>query len=152
MSDVLPALRDRIQATTFVDTHEHLIEEASRLAEAGSPRLRTNDDFASLFHNYARDDLVSAGMPASDLFSFLSPTVEPAEKWRLVEPYWRHCRHTGYIQAVAYTAERLFDHREWSAASVERLSDARLPPRAPAPRPRRLRPTRRRMAASSAGR
>lgn len=123
MSAVLPVLRNRIQATTFVDTHEHLVEEATRLARPDGTPFGPCDDFASLFHNYARDDLVSAGMPASDLHSFLSPTVEPAEKWRLVEPYWRHCRHTGYLQAVACTAERLFDHREWSAASVERLSE-----------------------------
>jgi uncharacterized protein len=119
----LPVVHDRIRATTFVDSHEHLVEESTRLARAVGSSAWPCDDFAVLVNQYARDDLRSSGMPVSALRRFFSPDVEPAEKWRLVEPHWRHCRHSGYLRAVELTAERLFDHRDWSTDGVERLSE-----------------------------
>ena len=122
-SQPLAALRERLTATPFVDTHEHLCEESTRLAPVGSSPYRQCDDFALLFSNYARDDLLSSGMAGEELRRFFSPTVEPAEKWRLLAPYWPRCRHTGYVQAATLAAERLFGPVEWSAAGVEQLSD-----------------------------
>lgn len=123
MTDLLPALRERVQATTFVDTHEHLLEERTRLAGPGAHPQLPCDDFALLFRHYAADDLLAAGMPLVDWERFFAPAVEPGEKWRLVDPFWRHCQHTGYLQAVTRAAALLFDEHTWDAATAERLTE-----------------------------
>jgi hypothetical protein len=112
----------RIQETMFIDTHEHLLEESTRLGRPGNHNLNPCDDFALLFKHYAEDDLQSAGMPPAALEQFFSPSLEPAAKWRLVEPFWRRCRHTGYLQAVSRTAQTLFGESAWNAVAAERVT------------------------------
>ena len=119
----LPHLQRLIERTPFVDTHEHLLEERTRLAGAGAHRYQPCDDFALLFSQYARDDLASAGMPADALERFFATDVEPGEKWRLVEPHWRRCRHTGYLQALTLAIRLLFGEAGWSAAAAERVTE-----------------------------
>ena len=63
---VLSALAERINATPFVDTHEHLLEERTRLAGAGAHSLQPCVDAALLFAHYAKDDLWSSGMSAAE--------------------------------------------------------------------------------------
>jgi uncharacterized protein len=60
------SLREKIEQTAFLDTHEHLLEEATRLGGPGSHRLVPCTDAALLFHHYGADDLHSAGMPPGD--------------------------------------------------------------------------------------
>jgi hypothetical protein len=123
MADVAAALRERIAATRFIDTHEHLLEERTRLAGAGAHRLQPCDDFALLFKHYAADDLLSAGMPTAEAERFFAPEVEPGEKWRIVAPYWERARHTGYLQAVTLTAAQLFGEERWDAGAAERVTE-----------------------------
>ncbi|MBE7503582.1 MAG: amidohydrolase family protein [Verrucomicrobiales bacterium] len=116
------ALFDKVQATTFIDTHEHLIEETDRLQGTAHPRVPC-DDFALLFSHYLDSDLATAGMPAADLKRFLSPGIEPAEKWRLLEPWWPAVKHTGYAQAVRIALEQLYGVVDLSAATVRQAQE-----------------------------
>src|SRR5262249_22069198 len=77
---------------------------------------------ALLFRHYAFDDLLVAGLPPAKAQHFFDPAVEPAEKWRLLEPFWRRCQHTGYLQAVTLAVAALFDEHEWSASAAERIT------------------------------
>jgi uncharacterized protein len=122
MSGVRTELEYRIQQTRFMDTHEHLLEETTRLAGPGNHKLQPCDDFALLFEHYAQDDLRSAGMPAAALDQFFSVALEPAAKWRLLEPYWRRCQHTGFLEAIRRTVALLFDEQRWDAAAAERIT------------------------------
>jgi predicted TIM-barrel fold metal-dependent hydrolase len=120
---VLADLRDRIQATPFVDTHEHLLEERTRLSGAGAHRLLPCVDAALLFAHYAKDDLWSSGMAREEEARIFSADVAPGEKWPVLEPYWRRARHTGYLRAVAETARALFGVDELDRSSFAALSD-----------------------------
>ena len=84
---VLAELKERISATQFVDTHEHLLEERTRLAGAGAHRLLPCVDAALLFAHYAKDDLWSSGMTAAEEARIFSPEVAPPDKWELLEPH-----------------------------------------------------------------
>jgi uncharacterized protein len=119
---VRTAIRERVQATAFVDTHEHLLEESTRLA--GSHRLLPCRDAALLFHHYAGDDLWSAGLSVEEQTRLFAPDVDPADKWYLLEPYWRRTRHTGYLQAVERTLRILFGVEELDGGAFVRVSDA----------------------------
>jgi hypothetical protein len=120
---ILPTLSDAIQSTLFVDTHEHVVEETTRLAGPGAHSLQPCDDAALLFYHYAADDLWSSGMPADDRDRFFSPDVDPSDKWSIVKLYWERSRHTGYVRAVSQTIEALFDITELDAAGFVRITE-----------------------------
>jgi predicted TIM-barrel fold metal-dependent hydrolase len=120
----LAALRETIDTTLFVDTHEHLLEEQTRLQGAATQRSVPCTDAALLFHHYANDDLHAAGMTPAMRSRFYAPDSGPDEKWSLLAPFYARCRHTGYLQAVRWTARLLFGEDEFDAASFARISQA----------------------------
>lgn len=119
-----PEVRAFVEETRFVDTHEHLLEERTRLAGAGASRLQPCVDAALLFAHYAKDDLWSAGMSQIEQDRFFSPEVDPIDKWPIVAPYWQRARHTGYLRAVAETIERVYGVDRLDASAFGRVSDA----------------------------
>ena len=98
--EISEALYDQIEPMRTIDTHEHLFEEPTRLAD--------QLDFSSLFDAYANADLVSAGMSSSDHGRFMSPATDLDEKWRMAAPYWEAARHTGYSTAIRLTIRDLY--------------------------------------------
>jgi len=119
-SEIRRLLRDRVQAAPLIDTHEHLIEEAERLQGVTNPRVPC-DDWALLFSHYLNSDLRTSGMPPAELQRFLSPDLDPIEKWRVLKPYWPAVKNTGYAQAVRIAIRELYDVEELSASTVGRV-------------------------------
>jgi hypothetical protein len=109
-------LAEAIDATPWIDVHEHLVDERHRLGEVGyeftevfGEETRIPGDWAALVTGgYAIDDLVSAGLPAADAVRFASDGLEPLEKWGLIEPYVDAVRLTGSWRAAEIAAGRLF--------------------------------------------
>jgi hypothetical protein len=122
-SDLQAALRERADELRFVDTHEHLLEEATRLKGPGAHNLQPCVDAALLFFHYSRDDLWSAGMPREVERVLYAPDGDPRQKWSLVEPFWRRTRHTGYLRAVAESCRILYDVEQMDADAFARVSD-----------------------------
>ena len=120
--EIRALVRQRVDATPFVDTHEHLLEEKTRLAGAGSPEIRC-DDWAFVLAHYFDSDLLSAGMPEKEHQRLFSATVDPLEKWRIVEPWWPLARHTGYGRAVAIALQELYGVDSLSASTVARVQE-----------------------------
>jgi predicted TIM-barrel fold metal-dependent hydrolase len=119
-ADVAQVIADRVFQTPLIDTHEHLLEEKERLQGTRHPRVRC-DDWALLFSHYLDSDLLSAGMPRKELDRFLSPNVEPQDKWRLLAPYWPAVKNTGYGQAVRLALAELYGVSELSAETVAKV-------------------------------
>lgn len=115
-------IRDLVEATPFVDTHEHLLEEGTRLA--GKPTsFYQATDWSLLFRHYLGDDLASAGMPNADLNRFFAPETGVDEKYRLLAPWWQRTLHTGYAQAVRWAIEDLYGIRSLDERSVHLLAE-----------------------------
>ena len=112
-------LGEAIDATPWIDVHEHLVDERHRLGDAGyeftevfGEETRIPGDWSALLTGgYAVDDLVSAGLPADAARRLASDGPEPLEKWELVEPYLDAVRLTGAMRAVDISTERLFGLR-----------------------------------------
>ena len=113
------------ESTLFVDTHEHVLEERTRLAgpEGSSRPAQALKDFAVLFSHYADADLLSAGMPRTDLDGIFSPGLDPREKWRLLAPWYERTRLTGYLTNVRESLRILYGEEDISAENVERISE-----------------------------
>jgi len=131
-------LGEAIDATPWIDVHEHLVDERHRLGEHGyefvevfGERTRIPGDWSALLTGgYAIDDLVSAGLPAEAARRFMSDGPEPLEKWELVEPYLEAVRFTGSMRAAELTTERLFGlrlGRDTCEEIDERCRDLRRP-------------------------
>jgi len=116
-------IREIVWATPFIDTHEHLVEEGDRLAGTTEASLLPADDWSAVFHQYLSDDLDSAGMPADAQRRFYAPGLGPAEKFKLVEPWWAKVRLTGYGRAVRETLRGLYGEDDLTAASAPRIAE-----------------------------
>jgi hypothetical protein len=124
-------IRALVAATPWIDTHEHLVEESTRLEPpvAGS-ELHPCDDWAYLLWHYALDDLHSAGLPAKARTLFISPDVDPADKWTLLAPYYERTKNTAYMRAARESIEKLFGLPLGPETVVEitrRMKDLRRP-------------------------
>ena len=96
---ITPEIEELVNRTWLVDTHEHLVEESTRLEGVGP--LVPCQDFAYLFFFYVERDLASAGMPQGDIKKNSSrltliwmksgvcsnPTMRKA---RTLGTFWRH--------------------------------------------------------------
>jgi hypothetical protein len=116
-----------VEATPFVDTHEHLIEESMRVGGETNGGNYPCDDWSYLFMHYCGDDLCVSGMPDADFKMFLSPDTALDEKYLLVAPYWERVKHTGYGRAVRLALRGLYDiddlTEETAPAIEERYRD-----------------------------
>ena len=116
-------IRDWVEATPLIDTHEHLIEESARVSGKLDERLLPCNDWAYLFSSYLNDDLVNAGLPLEDEKRFLSPDVSAGEKYRLIAPYWERTKHTGYALSVRETFRGLYGEDDLTAESAPRIAE-----------------------------
>jgi len=105
-TDYRVAIRQRVEETPLVDTHEHLLEEEARL-QGDHPRIRVND-WPLLFAHYLDSDLLTAGMPRAQLDAFFAKDTDPLKKWEIIEPWWPAVRNTGYGQAVEIAMRRVY--------------------------------------------
>lgn len=112
----------RVRRTPFVDTHEHLVEEESRINWQPSPVLPCND-WALLFSHYLDSDLVVAGMPEADRARLLSPETDLRAKWTLVERWWPLVRYTGYGQALSHSIQTIHGIRDLNGTTVRTLEE-----------------------------
>ncbi len=119
-SDARKAIREAVFKAPLIDTHEHLPDERERLQGAPRPRVPC-DDWALLFSHYLNSDLLVAGMPKADMDQFLSAKVEPADKWKLLAPYWPAVKNTGYAQATRLAIRELYGVEEISAATIHKV-------------------------------
>jgi predicted TIM-barrel fold metal-dependent hydrolase len=114
-TEVRRTIAARVEATRFIDTHEHLCEEQVRLSRQGP------DDWSVLLAGYLGSDLLTAGMPQADFQKFFSKGLSPASKWKLVEPYWPAVKTTGYGQAARISIRCLYGVDDLSSETVERI-------------------------------
>jgi hypothetical protein len=101
----------------IIDTHEHL---------PGSERKRdpSGDFFTEYLSHYFNRDLISAGMPKEDMTKVLDASLPVMERWRLCEPYWALCRHTGYGRALDKAVQAVYGLPRIDGSSVEALDEA----------------------------
>ena len=120
-SDVRKRIFEKVFATTFVDTHEHLPDESERLNGNYCRARGRGDDWSIIFAHYADSDMRSAGISPKQYADFFSPSVDPMKKWDLLSPYWPHIKNTGYGQAVRIAMKELYGVEELCARTVKQV-------------------------------
>ena len=118
-NDIRKVIFKKVSQTPFYDTHEHLMDESVRLK--GTDERLPCDDWALVLWHYLNNDMRTAGMSKKICNKFLSPKINPLDKWALLEPYWSAIKNTGYGQAVCITLKELYDVDELSAKTVKKV-------------------------------
>jgi len=109
-------ITDFIDGMSVVDTHEHIMSPEKL-------KQRTSLDFMVLLHHYSADDIKSAGMSDETFRLLLKDSLSPADKWKILEPYWKGSSGTGYNRVALLTADKLFNVKDINASSVTELSE-----------------------------
>lgn len=120
--DIREALEERVNATSFVDTHEHLIEEEHRLA--GKHRRIKSNDWSFLLSHYLDSDLRVSGMTEQESKAFFGSDVDPVSKWDILAPYWPRVRQTGYGRAVDLAVRKLYEAEGLGRDTVRKIQDS----------------------------
>jgi len=110
-------LRQRIDATPMVDSHEHLQDEFER--------LKDNKNCIRLFQHYLGDDFVAAGMSSRDIvFGKETEKEDPIILWRRIEPFWNAVKNTGYGMAARITIKKLYGIDKIEEKTIPQLQQA----------------------------
>lgn len=98
----------------IIDTHEHLPPHEHD---------RIKRDFLSEYlSQYVGSDLISAGMPVQDRIKAMDSSRDLMERWKLVKPYWRNARFSGYGREATKSAEILYGIKQISEETIEELN------------------------------
>ncbi|MBI4557715.1 MAG: amidohydrolase family protein [Candidatus Hydrogenedentes bacterium] len=119
---MIQEIAELIRATAWVDTHEHLWDESTRLRLSAEGKFPS--DFSAFFFGYPTSDLLSAGLPAECHQRLFSPVVDVATKWRDIEPYYKPTWHTGYMRNVRASIHALTGEDEIDGSNCGRISEA----------------------------
>ena len=120
-SDVRKRIFEKVFATSFVDTHEHLPDESERLNGNYCREWGRGDDWSILFTVYADSDVRSAGISDKEYDEFFSVKVDPVKKWDFLSPYWGSMKNTGYGQAVRIAMKELYGVDELCAGTIKQV-------------------------------
>ncbi len=115
-------LLEHIESLQIIDTHEHLPLEKEM--------SRQTDVLAEWLIHYFSCDLVSAGLPESELAWVRDPQGDLRERWAIVAPYWHAAKSTGYGRALAYAARDLFGSEEINGDTIAALNEKMIAARA----------------------
>jgi predicted TIM-barrel fold metal-dependent hydrolase len=124
-------IRDVVEDTAFIDTHEHLPDESCRLTNTLVPLgcgttgldLLGCGDWTILLSTYCCNDLSSSGLSAEAHQRFFLEAGDPVEKFDLIAHHWSHVKHTGYGQAVRRTLHGLYGETDLSRESAPRIAE-----------------------------
>ncbi len=124
-ADSARTIAELVDATPFVDTHEHFSDESRRLDALTRPEGKPAAvcDFSMLFSHYADSDLIVAGLPPDDLKRIRETAMSPKEKFRLLAPFYAAARHTGYMRNVRESVRLLYGEDDLTEANCERISE-----------------------------
>lgn len=108
-------IRNFVDSVSVVDTHEHLF----------SPEIVNGSYFSDLmllFQQNGYDDLISAVMPRGLFDTLYNEPVPPAEKWKIIEPYYNHAFNTSYFRVILFGINRLYGIKDLNQQTVIPLS------------------------------
>ena len=99
----------------LVNTHEHIIPEAERVA--------SHIDFFTLAGHYAISDVISAGLSGDDLRLVRNEEASAEDRWAAFAPHWKNARFTGYGEALRIAIRDVYGVEEISGETLGRINE-----------------------------
>jgi hypothetical protein len=115
MSDAYRDIYQCVRELEIIDTHEHL-------PAFESLREKETDVLKEYLAHYLSCDLISAGLSRRDYDASLNHALPLMERWKLVEPYWKAARNTGYARALDLSVKELYGIERIEGSTIEELN------------------------------
>ena len=116
-TELYKRLKTEIDKIKIIDTHEHLQSESI---------LPIGDDIhiGRFFLHYASSDLVSAGMPQTDMEKVKTDSsLSPLDRWSLLEPWYKKAWNTAYCESLRIAIKNIYGIDDFSVSTVEKLTE-----------------------------
>jgi len=117
-SDLYQRLRAELNHIPIIDCHEHLQRESELPS-------REQVNIGRFFVHYANCDLVSAGMPATEMARVKDNVngLSARERWALLKPWYGKAWNTAYCESLRIALRDLYGVEDFADDTVERLTD-----------------------------
>lgn len=99
--EIKKLIDEKVWQTPFIDTHEHICEEKSRLNNK-------NDCWFEILRPYLGDDLITAGLGTDGYAKVWDDQTPLSKKWEMVAPFWNSVKNTGYAKSVIFSLKKLY--------------------------------------------
>lgn len=110
-------IHDEISKIEIIDCHEHLQRE-SELPHGKDIHI------GRFFTHYANCDLISAGMPVSDMNRVQTDTeLTPKDRLALLSPWYKKAYNTAYCESLRIAVRDLYGIEDISQDNVDRLTE-----------------------------
>jgi uncharacterized protein len=104
-----------IKTLKVIDTHEHLPCKEE-------DRINDTDVIKEFLSHYLDRDFVSSGLPVETRRKIINGKMPVKEKWKILEPYWKNIKYTGYGRSVSIIAKELYGIDNISSGTIEELN------------------------------
>ncbi len=115
MKDNYNALLEYINTLKIIDTHEHLPCKEE-------DRIQDTDVIQEYLGHYFDRDLFSAGLSKEDYHKVIEEKMPVVKRWKIIEPYWKNARYTGYGRSLSIIAKDLYGLDKIDASTIEELN------------------------------
>jgi len=107
---------DNIGQIPVIDTHEHLVQSEDL--------LQGRDDVLQKFLiHYMSSDLISSGLDPEVLTIARDSERDLVHRWKLIEDYWKFCRHTGCGRALDDLEREIYGIDGITGSTIEELGE-----------------------------
>lgn len=104
-----------IKELEIIDAHEHLFPEKNRVAQ--------KVDFFTLFSQYTKVDLLTAGMPLEGLRKLQNRKIPLEERWKTFSPYLKYIRYGSYARPAFIAAKEFYGFDDINKDNYKSISD-----------------------------
>jgi len=104
-----------LKTIEVIDTHEHLPSNEK-------DRDKDTDVLKEYLSHYYNRDLISAGLSFQDYQKIIEGKLSILDKWKLVEPYWKVSKYTGYGRALDISVRDIYGLEKIDRSSIENLN------------------------------
>jgi len=115
MNKLVREIFEHVDNLKIIDTHEHLLSNEA-------DRDKDTDVLKEYLSCYFSFDLISAGLSGNDYQKIIGNKLHVMEKWKMVEPFWKVCRYTGYGRVLEIAAKDIYGIGEISGSTIEELN------------------------------
>ncbi len=116
-TELYKRIHEELNKIKMIDCHEHLQRDSE---------LPRGDDIhiGRLFSLYACSDLISSGMPISDMNRVITDSLlSPKERWNLLEPWYKRAYNTTYFECLRIAIRDIFGIDDFSSDIIEALTE-----------------------------
>lgn len=104
-----------LNTVPIIDSHEHLPSNEK-------DRDKDTDVLKEYLLHYFNRDLITSGLTLSSYEKIADNSISVTNKWKIIEPYWKVSKYTGYGRALSIAAKDIYGIDRIDTDTIEELN------------------------------